>query len=270
MRSLGEPVIFLLYHDIDTETCPSEKIDHATRETVCRREEFERHMMFLSLSGYHVLSVEQYSHAMAHKNLPSKPIVLTFDDGHISNYVCAFPVLKKFGFKATFYIVADRIGKPWHMNSDQLRELDEWGMEIASHGLTHTYLPLMGIHDIRKELILSKKNLEDCIGKKVKSFAYPGGHFTRSILYEVRKAGYDNAVSCLVGRNDEKTDIYRYKRIEMRRGTSEDNFQNALKPSTILFYALVDSVRRSFKHLVGLHAYQNIRKKLYVFYPFKR
>ncbi len=269
--NMKQDIVFLLYHDIDTEICPSEKKETATLNTVVAFDDFYHHMRCLYDRGYCVISVEKYFDCKKNESFSEKTVVLTFDDGHISNYDLAFPVLKKFGFTATFYIVAERIGKPWHMDRFQLRELVENGMEIGSHGLTHAYLPLLNNNDVNAELIKSKCILEKCLSRKISGFAYPGGHYTRSIVKSVQKAGYLNAASCLLGTNRiSVSDDFLLKRVEIRRGVIEKDFLNALKPSFIGFYSAIDFMRRSFKHTVGLETYGYLRKKLYKAYPFKR
>jgi peptidoglycan/xylan/chitin deacetylase (PgdA/CDA1 family) len=268
---LFEYVVFLLYHDIDAEDQPSEKFETATLNTVVRYDDFFHHMNWLHSNEFQVMSVEKYFNVLKNGDFCKKMIVLTFDDGHISNYDKAFPVLKHFGFTATFYVVADRIGKPWHMNCAQLKEMVANGMEIGSHGLTHDYLPLIPFSDVRVELIKSKYILENCLKKKINSFAYPGGHYTKSIVNAVRKSGYQNAASCLLGTNKKEIkEEYLLKRVEIRRGVNVNEFQNALKPVNLLFYSAIDFIRRTLKLAVGLNNYGYLRKKFYKAYPFKR
>ena len=262
--------IFLLYHDIDSQEYPSEKEDLATRETVVRSGEFLSHMTYLAETGWNVMSIREYLAKQEAGRVQSQDIVLTFDDGHISNYRLALPVLQKFGFSATFFIIAQRIGSPHHMGKAELNELCKAGMEIGSHGLTHTYLPELSTEEVEYELSESRNIIEHTVKEPVTSFAYPGGHYNPQILDSMRKSSYTTAASCIVGRNSLETDPYLLRRLEMRRNTSRDDFKVAIRTSTILFYQMIDGVKSGIKNIVGLERYKSLRQKFYFLYPFKR
>jgi peptidoglycan/xylan/chitin deacetylase (PgdA/CDA1 family) len=262
--------LFLLYHDLDSEAFPSEKEDLATRETVVRLTEFESHMAVLAENDRHVMSMHHFLEKQRLGQVDDQDIVLTFDDGHMSNYTLAYPVLQQHGFTATFFIVADRIGKPYHMGIKELHELAGAGMEIASHGLTHRYLPQLSLQEVARELAESKEIIEKSIGQPVYSFAYPGGHYDDNILNCIKKTNYEAAASCIVGWNNSKVDLFMLRRVELRRGTSAADFQHAIKVGNILFYKGIDSTKRVIKKIVGLERYKALRQKLYFLYPFNR
>lgn len=115
--------IILLYHDIDSKKKPTEKEGIATKETVVSIEEFESHMEYLAGEGYRVLTVKEYLNRLDSSKLSNKDIVLTFDDGHISNHQFALPILRKHSFSATFFIIAGNIGKRYYMGSREIFEL---------------------------------------------------------------------------------------------------------------------------------------------------
>ena len=263
-------IIFLLYHDIDSIEFPSEKKGLATTETVVRLSEFESHMAWLDENGWNVISIQQFLEKQKNGNIEALDIVLTFDDGHISNHRLALPVLQKYGFRATFFIIADRIGIPYHMGIEELRELDDAGMEIGSHGLTHTYLPQISEQEIERELLGSKKKIEKTIGKSVDSFAYPGGHYNDNVLKCIGESSYKMGASCIVGCNHPKSNRYLLRRIEIRRGTSVSDFKRSVNLSNILFYQVIGAIKNGLKKIVGLEKYTALRQKLYFLDPFKR
>lgn len=264
--------IILAYHDIDSKDSPTEKKDLPTIETVVRCEEFESHMNYLAGEGWTVLSVEQYLSKKKNGGYADKDkvIVLTFDDGHISNYRFALPILRKYSFYATFYIIADFIGKPYYMGMDEIRELLNCNMEIGSHSRSHSYLTELKQEEIDKELVESKNILQKCCGKRIDGFAYPGGHQNRKVVESVKTAGYKAAVSCLVGQNNAKTNPFLLRRIEVRRGTSLKDFKNAINPMNITFFQCVDMGKFLMKKTLGLKNYEFFRQRLYYLYPFKR
>ena len=260
----------LLYHDIDTPEKPSEKTGKATLETVARLKEFESHMAWLSSAGYKVWSLGQYSKVRKSGNVPEKTLVLTFDDGHKSNYEFAFPILKKYSFSATFFIIAGKIGENYYLSPGEIKEMAENGMEIGSHSLSHSYLPLLDVNDIKRETIESKKTIESYIDKPIDWFAYPGGHLNNVVIECVKSAGYKGAASCILGRNHAGTDPFLFRRIEVRRGTTIKDFQNIDTGSNILFFQIIDKLRFGLKNFLGLNRYRELREKLYFLYPFKR
>ncbi|MCP4117301.1 MAG: polysaccharide deacetylase family protein [Desulfobacteraceae bacterium] len=263
-------MIILLYHDIDTSDDPSEKTDAATLGTVARLTEFEAQMKFLSDNGYKAISVERYLENMRQNDVSPNQVVLTFDDGHASNFKYAFPILKKYGFSASFFIIADRIDQIHHMTSAQIRTLRENGMEIGSHGLTHTWLPLLDRTNIVHELKQSKLFIEKKVRAPVTTFAYPGGHYTGAMMKEIRNQGYRAALSCILGINTGTTDPYLLRRVEIRRGTGSDDFEKALQPFSIRMYSVIDQAKTALKQFAGLERYEILRHRLYQFYPFKR
>lgn len=261
----------LLYHDIDSQEKPTEKVDLAARETVVRFEEFERHMAYLAAEDYQVLSVKQHLDRQRHGIKDSdKTIVLTFDDGHISNYRFALPVLNRHSFCATFFIIAGNIGKPYYMGPDEVKELLDNNMEIGSHGLTHAYLTELNLEEMKREISESKHVIESFTGKPVEVFAYPGGHTNKKVVECVKAAGYMAAVSCIVGRNNCRTDHFLLRRIELRRGSSLKSFQSAMNAKNIIFYKCIDKGKSFVKKMIGLKRYEHLRCKLYFLYPFKR
>jgi len=129
-------------------------------------------------------------------------IVLTFDDGFISDYEMALPLLEKYNIKATFYITAKNIGKSGYCDKTQLSELCSAGMEIGSHGLTHRYLTLMPDDESRNEIKESKDIIEQTIGKAVNSYAAVGGHFREWMVDYALQSGYKSFATMIPGRTE--------------------------------------------------------------------
>ncbi len=103
-------VPILLYHHLSDEMAPS--------STVISTASFERQMSILFENGYESITFEQlYSYVVSGTPLPEKPVVITFDDGYMSNYQYAFPVLKQYGFKATVFVIGSSIGRSEYKNT---------------------------------------------------------------------------------------------------------------------------------------------------------
>ncbi len=180
-------------------------------------ESFVRQMQYLKDNDYEVISLDTLSRALKQNiSLSSKSVVLTFDDGWRSQYTYAFPVLKKYGFTATFFIYTDVIGSNYFLTWDQVRLMNNEGMTIGGHTESHPYLP--DIHDpavLRKEIIDGKHIIENQIHQSIYLFAYPFGHYSDQIIQVVKEAGYDIARSTYKGTHHTVDDLYKLKGIEV-------------------------------------------------------
>ena len=132
---------------------------------------------------------------------PRQPraIVLTFDDGHVSNYESALPVLVEHGLTATFFITAGRIGDGTTMTWRQIRALHAAGMEIGSHTVTHRPPSTLDDKALRYELCESRRMLEDGLGAPVVSISSPTGFFNPRMRLIAREAGYQALCFGLAG-----------------------------------------------------------------------
>jgi len=263
--------IFLLYHDLASSAYPNEKSNLATKGTVVDAGKFAAQIKYLAENGYKTISIKEYFEYVKQGNyFPERKIIITFDDGHHSNYHIALPILLQYDFRAAFFIIANRINQPYYLTENQIREMVNKGMEIGSHGLTHQYLPTIDSHKVWHEVSESKKILESIIHPPVDFFAYPGGHYKKNILNLLKLSGYKGACSCLQGTNSVKTNPFLLRRIEIRRNISLHAFKYMFSPGNIAFYQAIDFLKRLFRKTVGINSYSYIRSKMYKFYLFKR
>ena len=114
----------------------------------------------------------------------------TFDDGHISHFEQARPLLNEAGVHGVFFIVPTWLGKPGYMEAAHVRQLAAEGHEIGSHSLTHPMLPSCSPEQLHQELEGSRKHLEDATGSPVGSLSFPGGRYNRRVLEACTAAGY--------------------------------------------------------------------------------
>jgi len=131
-------------------------------------------------------------------------VVLTFDDGLISDYEMALPLMRKSNIKASFYITAKNIGKTGYCDKAQLIEMADVGMEIGSHGLTHRYLTLMPKEEVKSEIRESKDIIEQIIGKAINSYAAVGGHFQDWMVDYAFRTGYQSFATMIPGKTNKK------------------------------------------------------------------
>jgi len=113
-------------------------------------------------------------------------VTFTFDDGYESTYTEAFPILEKYGFIGTAYVIPSKLGKPGYMTIEQLHKLADAGWEIGSHTMTHPHLIELPLCEVEVELSVSKAWLEGA-GFSVSSFATPYGDYNEDILDLIKK-----------------------------------------------------------------------------------
>lgn len=178
-------------------------------------ERFENQMKALKEAGYTTLTLKQYEDFVvgAVSELPEKPILITFDDGDIDNYEVAFPVLKNYGMKATFFIPTAYLDQADKLTSSQVLEMHHAGMSFGSHTVTHRRLANLNEAELCKELEQSKQTLEDLLQNPVNSIAYPGGSYNETVMLLVKKFSYKAGFSTLSGQNSRSTPPLLMKRI---------------------------------------------------------
>lgn len=188
--------------------------------TRVKPEQFEKQIKYLYNSGYQTISVCEYIEYIEQKNLNSKYVIITFDDAYTSVYEFAFPILKKYHFKATIFVITNYVGdrNKWdynifrfellHCTWEQLRHLVSEGWEIGSHTATHRNLKALSNGEVWSEIKTSKELIENKIRESVNIISYPFGKFDNRIIELVKKAGYIGG--CTLGQNLPKNQNYPY------------------------------------------------------------
>ena len=126
-------------------------------------------------------------------------MLLTFDDGHVSNYALALPILKQHGASADFFVNPGRVGTQGFATWAQLREMADGGMSIQSHSFSHRYLTSLSDAELREELSRSKAEIEQHVGQPVTLLAPPGGRMPRGLGELARELGYKWVLSSQPG-----------------------------------------------------------------------
>lgn len=126
--------------------------------------------------------------------------VITFDDGNASDHDIALPALADRGLTAMFMVLSGRIGKAGSLGPAEIRDMQSAGMVIGSHGIAHRAWTTLGAEELRRELVVSKRDLEDICGRPVTSAGIPFGSYNAKVLRAVRLAGYTAAYSSDGGR----------------------------------------------------------------------
>jgi peptidoglycan/xylan/chitin deacetylase (PgdA/CDA1 family) len=275
---LGGPVI-LRYHSVSDD--PSWRGGYMQESLVVSPGVFDRQLAALK-RRHRLTSVDDIVDRMrAGRSIDSRAVAVTFDDGYEDNHRVVFPILKKHGASATFYVTTGAVGDEdilWTvrlrrsirtcgrdrlpltflgphpldvstdeakeaavkmltgivkrckreeieeilrevheaagtgqaafdrrtmMNWEEIRELHRAGMSIGAHTVSHFNLPSLDTSDVAREVIASKKELEDKLETEIRHFAYPNGRTDRHCDARVAKivamAGFHSAVTSLAG-----------------------------------------------------------------------
>lgn len=207
----------LTYHSISNEIEPDEAVTP---------EEFEKQLQYIK-DTFKVISLEEAAeHIQTDIEKVAGSIVITFDDGYRDNYRYAYPLLKKYNFPATIFLVSDFVNSnsSKYLSPSEIDEMKGNNISFGSHTISHRILTSLRNEEIIREIRDSKDILESQLGRRINSFAYPLGtrvDFNDEIMEIVRTSKYACACSNVYGINDKDTNIFALKRIGIE---TTDNF----------------------------------------------
>ena len=190
-RSRRKPVPVLMYHVI-TQAPPGA----VNARLWVKHETFAAEMRALRRAGYHAITLRQAFDAWQHGGpLPRKPVVVSFDDGYLSQYRYARPVLRRLGWPGVLNLELRNLGKGG-LSEHQVKALLANGWELDSHTLTHPDLTTVSDAQLHVELAGSRRELRRRFGAGVAEFfCYPAGRLDARVLAAVRAAGYRGATT---------------------------------------------------------------------------
>lgn len=226
----------LLYHKVKnftSSTRPSAK----ENDFCISVDTFEKQMKYLKEKGYS--SIDFYDLT----RLNSRSFIITFDDGYEDIYLNAYPILKKYGFTATIFLVADYIGKTniWDntgeklLTESQINELLQNSFSIGSHTLTHPHLTKENEKECLRQIAYSKIILEDRFNVEIKTFSYPYNEFNDKIKEIVEKAGYGFACAISTKSKSVLEDKFAIRRIYVKANDTMLDFKRKIS-GVYLFY----------------------------------
>ncbi|MCQ2969864.1 MAG: polysaccharide deacetylase family protein [Clostridium sp.] len=198
----------LMYHSISS--------DDPDNSLMVSPELFNEQMTWLSNNGFTTMSLEEVYEAFQTGNVPVKPVAITFDDGYTDNYIKAYPILKDYGMKATFFIITNNTDKDgYYMNTDMLKEMKEYGMEIENHTAYHFELSGASMEDQKMTIEDGQAFLKENIGIESKFLCYPVGRYDDTTINLNEQLGVKAAVTTEYGFASISDGLYTLKRIRI-------------------------------------------------------
>lgn len=230
--------LHFLYHELRPD---SQKYSY-----VIENGEFERH-------------VDLFAKLQNRQDGGLRPEV-TFDDGHISNFEYALPILQSRNLKARFFITVGWTGsKSDYMGWNELRLLNEAGQSIGAHGWTHMLLTHCNERDLETELVDARKALEDKLGTAITTMSLPGGRYNRRVLAACEDAGYLQVYTS-IPRSETAVSGSMVGRLNIRRDMKLEWIARVLQPKSRELISLKRQYRlkEAAKALLGDQRYEKV------------
>src|SRR5258708_10455075 len=205
-------IVFLMYHELEIAGRRLCKSEAGSVRYILPRETFRSQMAWMKESGWRGLNV---SEAVRYPAEPS--VCITFDDGSETDLIAAAPVLREFGFNATFYLTAGFLGTPGYLTTTQVRDLDAQGFQIGCHSMTHPYLSDLPEPELTRELVDAKLQIDAIVRHLIEHFSCPGGRYDRRTLQMARLAGFATVANSQFRENSSGTNPYELGRVAMLR-----------------------------------------------------
>jgi peptidoglycan/xylan/chitin deacetylase (PgdA/CDA1 family) len=213
------PVPILMYHVIGP-AAGSEDYPGLFLDT----NDFQAQVDWLADNGYTAVTLVQVQNAWYDGGtLPPKPIVLSFDDGYLGQYLYAMPILEKKGWAGQLNLKSEGSD----LSSKQVTKMYRAGWEIASHTITHPDLTTLDPATLEHELVGSKQQLEKDLGIEIVNFCYPAGRYDAEVAKAVEAAGYRGATTVNPGLA-EKSMPFELNRIRIDKGDGAEALADKL------------------------------------------
>jgi peptidoglycan/xylan/chitin deacetylase (PgdA/CDA1 family) len=237
VRAEGVPI--LMYHSVAEGGTDAR---HPYFQTSTRPAVFQQHMEILRDNGFSTVTLAEATEALKTGRKTVRPVVITFDDGYRDFLKNAFPILNRYGFSATVFLPTAFIGERTVrfkglecLTWDEVSDLHSAGIQFGSHTVTHPQLHDVTDGELETELRDSKKTIEERLGTRVTSFAYPyafpetDSFFTSRLRSVLEEAGYQDGVCTGIGIAGAKDGQFFMKRLPVNSFDDPTLFQAKLQ-----------------------------------------
>lgn len=217
-------VPILMYHYVSD---PPADADRVRRDLTVSPGAFEAQLHYLRDAGHTTVSLYHlHAHLSKGTALPRKPVVLTLDDGYRDAYTHAFPLLRRYGMKATFFVVTDFIHdqRPEYLTWPMVKEMFRAGMSIESHTRNHVDVRGKSYNYLAWQLLGAIENIQYYTGQRPRFLAYPSGRYDASAMRIVQSAQTWAAVTTEYGRTQSLADAMTWPRMRVKEAMSLAQF----------------------------------------------
>lgn len=195
------------------------------------------------------------------KRRSESAIHVTFDDGELSQYLHAPPLLAEYNIAATFFVTPGLMGSETKfLDWNHLRELQDMGHSIQSHGWSHKFLTFCGLHELAFELRASKERLEDRLGHAVTGLSAPGGRWDGRVVEACAAAGYRKLYVSDPWIAEEISGVQVLGRFMVRRTTTQEDLSRILQRDRRMLWSLRirSEIKRCLVGFIGEGAYHHL------------
>ncbi|MBE3092177.1 MAG: polysaccharide deacetylase family protein [Chloroflexi bacterium] len=257
--------------------------DHIEEPIELYTDHFDNLCKVLKELSYETITFTDLLNYIDHgKALPERPVIITSDDGFQDVYTNGFPILKKYGYKMTVFLVTGAIGDSdadrktnayFNKRTELIRpiliwpeiiEMNEYGCEFLSHTVNHVRLGLSSDEEFLYELTKSKKDIESHLGNEVLFFAWPYDNNSPLKWPLIPEAGYRGAVRYWGGTEDMRTiNLYDIKRVEFNSYIPPNQYVNYLKldRSIIIEYMIDEHIKETGQEFTVEYTIKNTNKE---------
>lgn len=219
-RSLEVPIL-LYHHVVAGQVKPTDRYSVS-------RQDFDRQMRSLKAWGYTTITLAELSAALLDgQHLPSRPLIITFDDGYQDVFEHAFPVLAELDFTATVFVIGRQLGLKGYLGKEELQELAASGWQVGNHTFNHHSLRQPNIN-LQLEIETARDDLEKLLEIDIPYFSFPYGLTSQFVTRQVLQAGYTAAVGLGGSFTHSPQTRYYLSRIEIKAGTNALDFMGLL------------------------------------------
>jgi peptidoglycan/xylan/chitin deacetylase (PgdA/CDA1 family) len=189
------PVPILMYHVISAPPA-----DAPYPELYVPRASFAAQVGWLAAHGYHAVTLQQvFDSWRGARTLPAKPIVLSFDDGYLSQLRNAMPLLHARRWAGVLNLEVRNLSVVWGIRPPGIRKLIRAGWEIDAHTIHHPDLTALDATQLREEVAGSRAEIRRRFHVPVNFFCYPAGRYNDTVVAAVQAAGYLGATTTNYG-----------------------------------------------------------------------
>ena len=203
-------VPILCYHQIRSWSSSDSK---TAKDYIVPVNNFNEQIKWLADNSYHTISPDQlYDYLLRDKALPTNPVMITFDDSREEQYAIANEEMKKYGFKAVYFIMTVALNKPGYMTKQEVKQLADEENTIGSHTWNHSNLKKYSGQDWSIQVDKPSMELEKITGRKIEYFAYPFGLWNKEAIEQLKQRNLKAAFQ-LSERRDENDPLFTIRRM---------------------------------------------------------